>query len=97
MVLGTATTDANGGFTKQVTIPATLAAGQHNLVASGVDTAGNIHQIRMPVTITVTSTSSGHLPVTGAPITGLANWAGNLIITAGIGLVAYGTRQPRTR
>ncbi|MFI5910162.1 fibronectin type III domain-containing protein, partial [Dactylosporangium sp. NPDC051541] len=96
VVLGTATTDASGSFTKQVTIPATVAAGQHNLVASGVDTNGNIHQIRMPVTTTTaTSTGSGALPVTGAPITGLTIWAG-LITATGIGLVALGYRRPRT-
>ncbi|WP_433211891.1 beta strand repeat-containing protein [Dactylosporangium sp. CS-047395] len=99
VVLGTATTDANGSFTKQVTIPASIPAGSHNLVASGVDSNGNTHQLRMPVTTAAASTpssGSGGLPVTGASVTVLAIWAG-LVTAAGVGLVAFGARRPRTR
>ncbi|WP_433053507.1 beta strand repeat-containing protein [Dactylosporangium sp. CS-033363] len=98
VVLGTATTDANGSFTKQVTIPASIPAGSHNLVASGVDSSGNTHQIRMPVTTAAATSSggSGGLPVTGAPVAILAIWAG-LVTAAGVGLVAFGARRPRTR
>jgi titin len=99
IVLGTAVTDANGDFTKPVTVPSSLAVGAHNLVASGVDPDGQVRQIRMPVTVQVTAASTpagtvagSALPNTGAAVLQLAALAVALT-AAGIGLVAYARRR----
>jgi len=46
IVLGSATTAADGTVSVPVTIPADLEAGQHSLVASGVDADGNVRTLR---------------------------------------------------
>jgi titin len=86
IILGTITTDAHGDFTDPVTVPASLAVGSHNLVASGVDPTGATHQIRMPITVDATSTAlpTTALPFTGAPTLQLAIGG---ILLAGVGLV----------
>jgi len=110
VVLGTAVTDASGGFTKLVTIPTDLEVGSHNLVASGVDQAGATHLIRMPVTLATassggsgssgsgssgTGSAGGTLPFTGVQVARLAVWAG-LITGAGLMLIATGRRRRPT-
>jgi len=69
-VLGTAVTDAQGSFTKAIVVPAGLAAGQHNLVASGVDPTGTVRLIRMPVTVAADATGSTGTGSTGTGSTG---------------------------
>ncbi|MDQ2955681.1 MAG: fibronectin type III domain-containing protein [Actinomycetota bacterium] len=105
VVLGTAVTDSHGDFTKQVTIPAVLSAGSHNLVATGVSPTGAVYQIRMPVTVaaaaitgtgttgTGTSTDPGALASTGAEAARIALWAA-LLTGAGLLLIGFG-RRPR--
>jgi hypothetical protein len=96
IVLGTAVTDADGDFTKQVTVPSSLEPGSHNLVAAGVDSTGAVHMIRMLVTVKATSPApgaGGQLPITGAPVLALAIWSG-LISAVGVGLVVYAGRRP---
>jgi titin len=80
VVLGAAVADAHGGFSKLVTLPADLAAGQHNIVASGVDASSSIRLVRMPVTYTAaitagggTSPAIGSLASTGVPAEQLAS------------------------
>ena len=49
IVLATVTTDANGSFSVDVVVPAGLAEGPHNFVATGVSVGGSERLIRMPV------------------------------------------------
>ncbi len=98
IVLGSVTADAHGNFTKLVTVPTTLAAGSHNLVASGVDPAGAVHEIRMPVKIFATATSSngssdGTLAGTGTPILQLIIWAAFAASLGALFLVVGGRRR----
>ncbi len=110
VVLGTAVTDASGAFTKEITIPTDLEVGSHNLVASGVDSAGATHLIRMPVTLAASSSggsgssgsgssgsgsAGGTLPFTGVAVARLAVWSG-LITGAGLMLIAVGRRRRLT-
>jgi hypothetical protein len=58
-VLGTVTTNGAGAFSKQVTIPATLPAGAHTLVAYGMDTSGNPRSMTLAITVAAASSGSG--------------------------------------
>ncbi|HKT02392.1 MAG TPA: hypothetical protein VJT31_22915, partial [Rugosimonospora sp.] len=51
VVLGTTVTDAHGDFSKPVTVPASLTAGHHTVVASGVDPRGLPHFLHMGVDV----------------------------------------------
>nr|WP_213003445.1 fibronectin type III domain-containing protein [Actinoplanes consettensis] len=103
IVLGTVVADSDGNFTRQITVPASLAIGEHDLVASGVDASGETHMIRMAVTVEKSATpprgdsgdsgGSGQLPTTGAPVQMLVVWA-TLIIGAGIAMIAYARSRP---
>jgi hypothetical protein len=89
-VLTTVVTDATGSFTATVTVPAGLQNGSHTLVASGVDPAGNVRYVTLPVT--VSGGTASKLPATGfdivLPLTG-----GLLAIAVGIALVFVGRRR----
>ncbi|HTZ44470.1 MAG TPA: fibronectin type III domain-containing protein, partial [Jatrophihabitans sp.] len=107
-VLGTAVTDAHGNFRLPVTIPATLEAGKHNVVASGVDPAGRTRLIRMPVVAATAAggtgsgssgsgssgsgSSAGGLAFTGSQVLRVAGWA-TLITAAGLVLTTAGRRR----
>ncbi|RBY93490.1 hypothetical protein DQ237_17955 [Blastococcus sp. TF02-8] len=68
-VLGTVVTDAQGNFTKPVTVPTGLAAGTHSLVASGVAPDGSDRFLRMDVSVAGGSgRSAGSLAYTGADL-----------------------------
>jgi hypothetical protein len=67
-VLGTVTTDGSGDFSRGVTIPPTLAAGAHTLVAYGVDPSGATHT--MTLGITVAAATGGTTPVEDTPVEG---------------------------
>ncbi|MGY2063980.1 hypothetical protein [Blastococcus sp. SYSU DS0619] len=62
IVLGTVTTDATGSFRKAVTVPLTLEAGTHSLVAYGVDPQGDPHALRLDVVV-----EAAAAPAAGAP------------------------------
>ena len=91
-VLTTVVADASGNFTVTVTVPAGLTAGQHTLVASGVDNAGNARFTTLAVTVSasgVATISGPKLAATGADVTapllgGLAALAigGGLIVAS---------------
>ena len=94
IVLATVTTNSIGSFSQPVTLPASLAAGLHNLVASGVDPNGAIHLIRMPVTYSVVAIASA-LPNTGAPAFQLTILA-TVLATTGLLLITVGRRRRPT-
>jgi sugar lactone lactonase YvrE len=89
VVLATVVTDANGDFSKPVTIPATLEVGSHNLVAFGVDLAGATRTLRLPFAIT-------SLPTTGvdaAPVL----WAALILLIVGGSTVLFASRVRRRK
>ncbi len=106
-VLGETVTNPDGDMRSAITIPTTLTAGTHDIVASGVDATGTVRFIRLEFTLTATSPSStppstttsngntgtGTLPNTGSPIRQLTTWA-VLLIAVGTFLL---TRSRRTR
>ena len=51
-VLTAVMTDGTGSFTVEVTVPAGLPAGEHTLVAAGVDPNGVMRYMTLPVTVT---------------------------------------------
>ncbi|CCG01258.1 exported protein of unknown function [Blastococcus saxobsidens DD2] len=87
-VLTQVVTDATGSFTATVTVPAGLADGEHTLVGSGVDPAGNLRYLTLPVTVvggTATATGAAVLADTGADIAlPLAGGAAALLLGGGL-------------
>ncbi|MEV4133403.1 fibronectin type III domain-containing protein [Dactylosporangium sp. NPDC049742] len=86
--LGTALTDENGSFSKQVTVPAGLA-GQHTFVSMGTDPSGTLRVLKLAVTVgaapadvSAPSSGGGGLPVTGPSVT--------LLTLAALALIAGG-------
>jgi len=49
--LGTVTSDAAGRFREEVRIPANATPGQHQIVVSGLDQAGAVHQATLEVVV----------------------------------------------
>ncbi|WP_433215472.1 fibronectin type III domain-containing protein [Dactylosporangium sp. CS-047395] len=90
-LLATAVADANGDVRQPVTVPAGLAAGEHRLVALGVDANGVTHTLALAVTVPAASST---LPVTGLALT--------TMVMAGLGALGAGTvlrlagRRPAT-
>lgn len=76
VTLGTAVTDVDGAFTLPVTVPASLGAGRHTVVAQGVAPDGTPHAMAAAVTV-----STG-LPTTGAPLTAIVT-TGLLLLVCG--------------
>jgi hypothetical protein len=81
-ILTTVVADGNGDFTVTVTVPADLAPGQHTLVASGLDTLGNLRFVTLPVTVVGLAATGADIAVPA--IGGLAALAagGALIVVA---------------
>ncbi|AGL14729.1 fibronectin type III domain-containing protein [Actinoplanes sp. N902-109] len=69
VTLGSVVTDAAGSFTKEITVPAELDAGTHQLVASGVDPDGSRRMIRMPVRVQAEPTTPDSPVPPGSPAT----------------------------
>lgn len=79
-VLTTVVTDASGNFTATVTVPEGLEAGTHTLVASGIDSSGNVRYVNLAVTVSAGGAAA--LAYTGADIA--------LPLTGGLVAVALG-------
>lgn len=96
--LGTTQADASGNFTATVTLPSSLAAGQHTIVATG-ETSGTTASFAITVAASTTSatvpSNSTGLAFTGADIGALAG-VGALAIALG-GLFILSTRRRRSR
>jgi hypothetical protein len=94
IVLGTVVTDANGNFSQEVTVPTSLAAGQHHLVASGVAPDGSPRFMRMDVTVAAAEHGGpGQLAWTGFET--LPWLLGGLGAVAAGGFVLVATRRRR--
>ena len=96
-VLTTVVTDASGNFTATVTVPAGLAAGKHTLVASGVDSSGNVRYVNLPVTVSASGTASAKpmLAYTGADVA-LPLTVGLVALSLGGGLIVVRRRAARS-
>jgi LPXTG-motif cell wall-anchored protein len=98
-VLTTVVTDASGNFTATVTVPAGLEAGNHTLVASGVDSSGNVRYVNLPVTVsssgTATITGKATLAYTGADVA-LPSIIGLVAVSLGAGLILVRRRARRS-
>ena len=97
-VLTTVVTDATGSFSLEVTVPAGLAAGQHNLVAAGVDPTGAMRYMTLPVTVTATVTggtvaTGPQLAFSGADVV-VPTIGGVLAVLVGAALLFVGRRRP---
>jgi hypothetical protein len=57
IVLGTVVTDANGSFSKSVTIPVGLAAATHTVVAQGIAPDGSVRAMKVDVVVAVGATT----------------------------------------
>jgi hypothetical protein len=97
--LGTVTADAQGAFRREVTIPSSLAAGAHTLVAAGVDAQGNPRYLTQAITVTTGSGTAaagtggtGALAYTGASVA-LPALGGLAALAVGGGLVVAGRRK----
>jgi titin len=90
-VLATVRTDGSGSFSVEVTVPEGLPAGQHTLVAAGIDPMGAMRYLTLPVTVSGTGTPT--LAYTGADVT-LPAIGGSLAVLVGGGLLLVARRRP---
>lgn len=93
--LGSATPNPEGAYTKQVTIPSSVAPGNYEIVATCTAVEGNVVTRSVAITVAAaTAGRSGTLPRTGASIlpVGIAGFA---LLGVGAAAVAV-TRRKRT-
>lgn len=90
--LGNVTADKDGRFTVDVTIPASLANGEHSLVASGVDFNGNSYVMRSDFTVGAAGAQQAKLPFTGASVA-LPLLGGLVAVGVGGGLLVAARRR----
>lgn len=108
VVLGKFMTDANGVLRVTVTIPAGTPAGNHSVVATGVDAQGTPVMSSVPVTVTSSaatttptqgttgdtgSTGGTFLPRTGTDVAALLT-VGGVLLAAGTVAVTTARRRP---
>jgi hypothetical protein len=91
-VLGTVQTDGAGNFSKAVTVPKSLAAGRHTLIASGVAPDGTDRFLKMAVTVDQATSSAKSLAFTGASIA-TPVLGGLVALVAGSGLLVISRRR----
>jgi hypothetical protein len=93
VVVGTVTASSNGNFDANVTIPSDTPPGSCQLQAVGVD--GNGDPLTVVLSIVVTSTSGGTLPVTGS---NTGEYLGLAIALIALGSAAvWGSRREHLR
>lgn len=66
MVLGSATTDANGDYTFQFRVPADAEVGNHTITATGVNAAGATRTQSIPFTVTAAAAAQAATTTTVA-------------------------------
>jgi len=92
--LGSTTTDANGSFDVELTIPANAPVGRHTITATGVDPSGRAKVESVAYTVVAASaaqrnaqtTRSGTLPRTGSTTSTVPLVAGSTVLL-GVGAV----------
>ncbi|MEO8220823.1 MAG: metallophosphoesterase, partial [Specibacter sp.] len=95
VLLGTATADARGVVTLQVTLPVDVAPGEHSIVIDGVGVDGKSRQVSASLTITAAATAAvttasstqaagDDLASTGANATKLGGMAVLLLIAGAV-------------
>ncbi len=89
-VLDDAVSDTAGAFTANVTIPAGIGAGLHNLKATGTSARGGA--LMLSASVTVTSSTGGRHPFTGGN-TGPVLSVGIGVLLAGAVLIALVRRR----
>ena len=106
-MVASGTTDANGGYDAEFTVPSDLEPGAHAFVAMGINPFGNPVEvvsnfyvltdgtIAMPMSGT-DGTSAAGLPVTGSNTTSLLIWA-NFMLLGGGGIVVLARRERSSR
>jgi hypothetical protein len=91
-VLTSVVTDGTGSFTVTVTVPKGLESGHHTLVASGVDSTGEVRYVTLPVTVSGGTTGSGGLAYTGVDVA-LPLIGGLIALVAGAALMVVARRR----
>lgn len=99
--LGTATVDAQGVATLSVSLPASVAPGQHSIVIDGVGVNGQARQLSAALTITAAATAPETAPTTAPTADDLATTGATSTLMIGgaalaliVGLLAMaGTRR----
>jgi 5'-nucleotidase len=84
--LGSVTVAADGTFTATVTLPSSVTAGSHTLLATGLASDGTVRYVVEAVTVTAPGAAGG-LPVTGVDVNRVVLIAFALLM-AGMVLVA---------
>jgi LPXTG-motif cell wall-anchored protein len=99
-ILTTVVTDGTGAFSVEVTVPAGLPAGQHHVVAAGVDPSGELRYLTLPVTVTggdgngaAGGGGGATLAYTGADVV-VPAIGGLLAVLVGAGLLFVARRRP---
>ncbi|GLL02261.1 hypothetical protein [Dactylosporangium matsuzakiense] len=95
ITLGTTVTDGTGSFSTPVTLPAALAAGPHQVIASGVDPSGAPRALKLAVTVARAGSGSS-LPVTGTDTAVLLLIGLGCTTTGGTLLLAGARRRTAT-
>lgn len=91
-VLATVRADASGAFSADVTIPTTLAAGSHHLVAYGVEPGGAVRSIQLAVAVPATTRA---LAATGDHDSLWLSGVVALLLLTGAGLTTVAHRAGR--
>jgi hypothetical protein len=96
--LGKFQADANGKVVATVTIPETLEAGNHTMVAKGTDKNGKPVEMRRPVVLAAAEAAPSNTPsslsLTGSNARGIAAVGGVLLVVGGA--ATFATRRRLT-
>jgi hypothetical protein len=82
VLLGTASVDANGRFSRQVTIPSNATPGPHTIRVSGFDTDNLPRVVNIPITVAAAAAAPAAPAAPVTPGTALAR-TGGYLTTAG--------------
>lgn len=95
--LGEATVDANGNFSTTVTIPASIQAGSHSIVCSGIDIEGNDVSRGTTIQILGGAVGGGGAAFTGS-VLNVPLWLALVIVlfAVGVAFVVLGRRRRRS-
>ncbi len=86
--LGTFQADANGVVTARLSIPGGVPAGNHDIVATGTDPAGNPLVLRQPILLAETVSAPSSLSLTGSDARGIAAVGGVLLVMGAAATIA---------